>query len=706
MYKFIKARLLQPDVIELIVYGPLIHHDVKLARLRVNHTHLYALNLVQEDVQQSLTLLQFQLPEPVILGNAYEIIIESFGATPVDVTAALHFPNFHSAYTYDGHDLGATYTSTHTVFKVWAPLASAVNVLFFDQGQLTASFPMTRSDQGVYACDIQGDLDGQAYKYDVTNHGVTISSLDPYGIGSTRNSEHSVVINPQRIHDIPTHRASLPVMHAPTDAILYEAHVRDLTSAQETNIVHKGRFLGALERGRTHQATGESVGWDYFTSLGFTHLQLLPVNDYRSVDEFQLDTSYNWGYDPYQFFAVEGSYASDLDDPYSRLIDFKTFVSRFHEAGIRINVDVVYNHVYEFQYSVFEKVVPGYYFRKKPDGTMSNGSFCGNDVASEKPMVRHLLVHVATHWVKMFDIDGYRFDLMGIIDQTTMKAIEQSVKAIKSDFMLYGEGWNMPTELPYDEKTITEHHRHLPAISFFNDAFRNVMKGGNFEHDILSPGFTTGQVYDHAIVGLWLGSSLPAFGIEKVTHPYQSINYVECHDNGTYYDKLVRLYPTATEEQLQAYIRFSLSVVMLAQGIPFLHMGQEIGGTKFGDHNSYQSGDTVNQFHVDRLHAYAPVIQTLKDLIAVRKSISMLRRPSRWDEQSIRQTTLEHGAFTLQVSDGDNTLMWVVNPSLFELSMPVIPATMALQFDGRNRVQNDRVPTIIPPLSVLILTSI
>lgn len=699
-----KAWLISPHRIKVLCFGPLINHDRELARLRVNFSHLETMKCIEETTQSHLTTLIFERFEPLTLGQAYEIIIESFGSVPIDVTEALHFPTFDSMYSYPLDDLGATYTPSQTTFKLWAPLASSVVLNLHQNGQIHQHLSMKREAYGVYVLALPGNWDGLVYTYDVTNHGVTRPALDPYAKGSTRNSEASVVINPQRILEIPHFDEHLPKMEAPTDAILYEAHVRDVTSDPQTDIVHKGRFLGLLEKGRSHTTLGVPVGWDYLTSLGFTHLQLMPVNDFRSVDEFHVETSYNWGYDPYQFAAIEGSFASDLDDPYSRLLDFKHLVSQFHQAGIRVNLDVVYNHVYEFQYSVFEKVVPGYYFRKKQDGTMSNGSFCGNDIASEKPMVRHLLQHVALYWATMFHIDGYRFDLMGIIDQQTMESIHHSIHAIRPDFMFYGEGWNMPTELPYEAKTITERHASLPFISFFNDAFRNGMKGGNFESDLLVKGYTSGNGHAvEAAIYHMMGSSIPSLGDVKVSHPYQSINYVECHDNGTFYDKLIRLYPTATEDVLQSYIRFSLSVVMLSQGIPFLHMAQEVGGSKFGDHNSYKSGDVVNQFHYERLVAYAPVVDSLRALIRLRKAHKIFRHANGFQNEHYTIKRYDEGIFSLTLQDEEGVYFIGVNPTSSDFHLPTPTAKGILLFNGKEETTQTESIQLIPALSLVVL---
>jgi len=623
--KFMKAFLTAEDTIDVILSSPLINHDLASLRLRVNHHHLEPLIVVSSTSLQTLTQLTVKTKSSLTLGHAYDLIIESFGSTPIDMSKAIDFPNFDKLYTYPGNDLGSTYHKDGTTFKLWAPLASNVNLKLKLTNGSKLFFEMERQDFGVYAIHVPFNLDKASYLYEVTNHGITQLVIDPYGKGSTRNSLASVVVNFDAL-TIPMHDDALPPFSYYSEAILYEAHVRDLTADPSTSIRHKGRFLGMIEEGVTLH--GEPVGFDYLTQLGFTHLQLLPVQDYRSVDEFNVENTYNWGYDPYQYFSLEGSYASDLDDPYSRIQDFMALVSSFHKKGIRINIDVVYNHVFEFQHSVFEKVVPGYYFRKHHDGTMSNGSFCGNDLNTTRPMVRKLIIESAEFLVKTYHLDGFRFDLMGIIDRETMDSLTQRVKAIRPDFMLYGEGWDMPTALSVHDKCRTENHHLLPTLAFFNDQYRNAMKGGNFEGDLLEKGYLLGKhPTKHELIFLLTGSADKSLSQPKVSFPYQSINYIECHDNGVFYDKLKSIYPTLSNEDVSSYTILSLAVVMFSLGIPFFHMGQETASSKEGHHNSYNAGDRYNMLRYESVTTYKVIVEAFKALAFLRKQLKPLQHP-------------------------------------------------------------------------------
>ena len=678
-------------------HQPPIHQDISTIRLRIGFDQLHALTFMRS-YDDGLTF-DFAFQPGFQFGTAYAVVIESYGMQPLILDALVQHPNFELAYTYDGDDLGSTYYPTMTSFKVWAPIASQVLLKLYEDDRLTGMYMMERGEHGVYQATIQGNLDGVAYRYEVTNYGKTCETLDPYAIGSSRQARYSVVINLEKTM-MPMHDDSLPPFHRYTDAILYEAHVRDLSIDPNTNIVHKGRFLGMIEPNRKHQL-GHPVGFDYIQNLGITHLQLLPVNDYRSVDEDHIDRDYNWGYDPYQYFALEGSYASNLDDPYSRIIDFKKVVSTYHAVGIRINLDVVFNHVYEFQHGIFERIVPGYYFRKTQEGIMSNGSFCGNDVATEKSMVRHLIVHAAVSWVKLYHIDGYRFDLMGIIDRKTMQIIKEKVLAFRPDFMLYGEGWNMPTFLPDHDKCITEHATILPYLSFFNDSFRNIIKGGNFEHDAHEQGLVTGKTsLIPSLPFLMHGSCLSRLHTPKVTYPHQTINYVECHDNGTFYDKLLKSNPGEDFHTYQSRIILAHALILLAQGVPFIHMAQEVGGTKFGHHNSYNAGDRYNQFDYARVSEYQVTLQAVQALIKIRKHYPSLRDDRHRQLQDFPSVTLHQQGWTMLIQ-GTPKLRYIFNFGKSRLDIhDYLDGTLI--FDGQ-ALSKTSVPRTIPALTVFII---
>jgi pullulanase len=703
MYPLSHAAFTQSQLVTFTVSQPLSPSQIHSIKLNIQDRILENLSYQHDQKIDGGFVYTFQTNQPLELGLAYFLVIEGIGSLPINVSAALAFENFDRDYTYEGNDLGYRYLANATTFKVWAPLASDVTLIFFDKHQPTSKFPMVRHPKGVYAVTVPGNLHGKQYRYGITNSGIYHEVIDLYGPGLSRNSEYSVVIDFASL-TMPMHDDSLPTFSDYRDAIIYEAHVRDLTRDPLIKAQYPGTFLAAATP-ELKTEKGQAAGFDYITSLGITHLQLLPVTDYRSVNEFAINESYNWGYDPYHYFALEGSFASNPDDPTSRIKDFMTLVSRYHQRGIRINIDVVYNHVYDYQHSPFEKVVPGYYFRKLPNGQMSNGSFCGNDLASEKPMVHHLIVEAATFVVKTYHLDGFRFDLMGILDLKTLYAIEESVKSINPHFMFYGEGWNMPTHLPQELKGITEHSHVLPSFAFFNDTFRNTIKGGNSDHDAAYPGYATGLANsDGNLPYLLLGSSDPSFGQPKVHQSHQSINYVECHDNNTFYDKLLVCQPHEATTFHYRRIIFATSLILLADGIPFFHMAQEVAGSKQGDHNSFQSGDKVNQFRYQWVEERSWMVQAFKDLISLRKALRKLGNGS-WSKNNLRFQTLDHGAWQVTYQFEQKQYIVFFNPSLHQIQLPAEVLHKTVVFDGEKIINGPLSFSHLPPIRCLILAS-
>lgn len=701
----LRVDLTLPQEVTITFHGVLSPQQKSSLRLLIDQTSLEALTLIKEHTTGEQSQYVFRKATALTLGHDYHLVLEGLGTFPVHMHKALSFADFDETYTYQGDDLGAVYASDHTTFKLWAPLASQVLLLTYEPNQTLISITkMTRQAQGVYETTILGDCQGMLYRYQVTNSGLTQLALDPYAKGSSRNSEYSVVINFQALTQ-PMFDEALPPFKDYQTAIIYEAHIRDLSSDRHANIPHAGSFLGAITP-NLKSSKGSPIGFDYLTQTGITHLQILPVNDYRSVNEFDLPNQYNWGYDPYQFFALEGGYASQLDDPTSRIRDFQTFVSKFHQQGIRINVDVVFNHVYDVQHSVFEKVVPGYYFRTLPNGQLSNGSFCGNDFASEKPMVRKLIIDAAVFWVKTYHIDGFRFDLMGILDLTTLTLLKDAVRNINPDFMLYGEGWDMPTHLPKAVKGITENAHLLKDFAFFNDAFRNVIKGGNFPENLAEQGYATGNVsLAPHLPSLMLGSSNPQHGIYKVPFAYQSINYVQCHDNHTYYDKLVVSNAKEGEAFWFRRIIFTNALILLASGIPFFHAGQELGNTKGGDHNSFQSGDKVNQFNYQLIDDRPQLVTAFKDLIDIRQWLLSRNHGQPWQASQLTFTAMEHGAWMVTYHL-EEVITVLLNPSLHQIQLPasLIEGKYTYRFDGEKQSSLPFNLTHLPPIRCLILT--
>ena len=609
---FFGAKLVSPNLIRVAIFSS--------ARVEQFHPILIVDGKAGETLRtsrftslQSQTVCEFRLEKKLELGHSYFLHCGKFGLMPLDVTEATSFPGFDEAFFYAGEDLGATYSAERTTFKIWAPLASKATLLFRAPKEKTWQFrEMRRGECGVYELAIEGDLERYEYLYRVVNNEVSCDVTDPYAKGSTQNGETSVVVDFSSF-EADLRESALPAMDSPCDAIIYEGNVRDLTSDPSTDIAHKGTFLGLAERGRKTEK-GHPAGLDYFAGLGITHLQLLPIFDFKTVDETDPSSSYNWGYDPAQYFVPEGSYASVLDDPYSRIKDLKAMVAAYHEKGIRIVMDVVFNHVYEFGTSVFERVVPNFYFRKKWDGSPSSQSGCGNDLDTARPMVRKLIIDACLFWIKTYGIDGFRFDLMGLIDVKTLNRIAEEAQKIKPDFLLYGEGWNMDPGNP-ELLGKTENASAMPKFGFFNDGFREAGKR-YFSQDL-----TAGNDLKYAMAS----SSVDFIYRAKYLDATQSINYLECHDDNTLFDALSARRPDLSTSEILRLIMGANASITLALGIPFFHAGQEIGQSKWGERNTYNKGDDVNRFSYRLLDERWEMAERFKRWISLRHQMRILR---------------------------------------------------------------------------------
>lgn len=603
-------------------------------------------SLRKEYTQHQKITYELRLRSPLQLGNEYALSDEHYETVYLDLFPLLDTPEFDEEQGYDGHDLGMRYHKSYTEFRLWSPLASHARVLYTFQ-EKTYEQEMVRLDHGVFFAEVKGDLELSRYVYVVRIQGEERTATDPYAVASTQNGTHSVVVDLKKT-DVDEKRDHLPAFHRYTDAVIYETSVRDLTSYQESDVTYKGTFLGAAEKGR-RSTKGMMVGIDHLIRLGITHVQFLPIFDFATVDETDRWRLYNWGYDPMQYNVPEGSYASVPEDPYSRIADLKVMVSAFHEAGIRVNMDVVYNHVYDQKSSPFEILCPHYYFRRKKDGTLSNGSFCGNDLASERKMVRQFIVDSCLYWIKEYSIDGLRFDLMGILDIDTMLEIEKKCREIRPDIMIYGEGWNMPTELPHEKKAMMDHAKDLPHIAFFNDSYREIVKGKTFESEYAEKGYLLGQEnYIEGFKYVYMGSCIDYCFPPRFQNLSQSINYVECHDNGTLYDKISVACPHDSHEQRLRRVVLVNEVILLSYGIPFIHMGQEIGLTKFHDHNSYRSGDRFNQMDYQKLEERKWMVKCMNDIILIRKTYPFLRIDRKEElEVLFRFENLDHGGLLI-----------------------------------------------------------
>lgn len=565
---------------------------------------------------------QLSCPKDIVFGRDYKIRDCHGMIVPLEFRLIVKKDLFHKMFTYDGEDLGAIYHPMHTDFALWAPTAVSV-VLSLKMGNKRYSYTMTRTERGVWRMSVYGDLSGATYVYYVERNGQVVRSLDPYALSSTGNGWESAVIDLAKVKSVPTVRPKTPYCCG-VDAILYEMSVRDMTSLPEAGTSTHGKYLSLTESG-TH-FRDFPTGMDYIQSLGITHVQLMPVLDFTTVDEFHPELNYNWGYDPAQYLTLEGSYASDPDDPYCRMKELRKLVSAFHERDIRVNLDVVFNHMYDVDSCAFQTAVPYYYFRYGKEGHLSNGSYCGNDFASEMPMARKYLVHVIDMLMRLYDVDGFRFDLMGILDVDTMNAIYRRASSIKKDAMIYGEGWDMPTTLDGKKKASIMNQNVMPHIGHFNDYFRDVIKGKTSDDAKYARGYATGDIGQgfsmlSALAGNVMGEPL----FRRFEEPDQTINNIETHDNSTVWDKMHAC--CGNEERATRYMRHKMMIlsVLVSQGIPFLHAGLEFCATKSNNSNSYNAGDVVNGIDWQRAYYNRHMIEYTKKCIRLRKKYPEFR---------------------------------------------------------------------------------
>lgn len=529
---------------------------------------------------------------------------------------------FDDLFSYDGEDLGLRYTPARSVFCLWAPTSQEAELVIYSswEGEAELRLPMTREVRGTWRATALGDLEGKFYTYRVRLGEQWNEAVDPYARAVGVNGDRGAILDLCQT-DPEGWREDKPPLAHPVDAIIYELHLRDLSIHPASGIGHKGQYLGLAEAG-TRGPGGILTGLDHIVDLGVTHVQLLPFYDYstESVDETRLDEPhYNWGYDPKNYNAPEGSYATDPYVPGVRIKELKTMIQALHDRGLRVIMDVVYNHVYDGFRVNFTKLVPGYYLRYKQDGTLSNGSGCGNDTATEHYMMSRFIVESVIYWAKEYHIDGFRFDLMGLIDIETMREIRRRLDEIDPSLMTIGEGWIMQTELPLAKLANQSNADLMPGIGHFNDDFRDAVKGNIFEHD--QPGFISGRSgAEKAIKAGVVGGIDYSPGIRQFAgEPEQCVNYVECHDNHTLWDKIVLSTEGETDEQRRSMHRLASAMILTSQGIPFIHAGQEFMRTKGGVENSYKSPVEVNGLDWERCAAHGEDVAYMKRLIKLRK---------------------------------------------------------------------------------------
>ena len=568
---------------------------------------------------------------------------------------------FVETFTYTGDDLGAYPSAEKTTFRIWAPISEQVVLNLYTTGTPSnlggtdtpyKTVTMTPDVKGTFYCEEAGNLHGVYYTYSVTNGTMTSEVVDPYAKGVGINGVRGLVVDfSQTNPDGYTYDTRADNMENVTDAVIYELHVRDLTSDSTWNgsEANRAKYLGLVESGTTYE--GVSTGFDHITDLGVTHVQLLPFFDFGTLDESQVNDedyqAFNWGYMPINYNALEGSYSSDPYDGLVRITEMKEVVMAFTAADIRVNMDVVYNHSGLTADSNFELIVPGYYFRKTAAGEFSNGSGCGNETASERSMMRKFIIESCVFWATEYNLSGFRFDLMALEDIDTMNMVADALHEIDPTIMVYGEPWTGGTTVLSESlKSGKSNLYELPTIAAFNDDFRDAVKGTIWigEQGGYVQGYFTAQIMNRLKYGIVGGIAYPGIDVSQLsvfkawhTSPTKTINYVTCHDNNTLYDKLYMTLEESKDLDLISTLdKQAYALVMTSQGITFIHAGDEIlrskpldDGSGF-DSNSYTSPDSVNSIKWDQKadETGYGVFEYYQGLIALRKAHSSFRMTS------------------------------------------------------------------------------
>ena len=548
-------------------------------------------------------------------------------------------------YAYYGSDLGATYTKNSTTFKVWAPTASSVKIKRYTTGSdseagaaVIETRAMTKGDRGIWSVTISGDLNGTYYTYLVTVDGTTRETVDIYARSTGVNGKRGMVLDLDSTDPAGWDTDTRVDCENQTDSIIWEVHVRDFPSSSDSGMTNKGKYLAFTETGTTVNNNGTNpTGIDYLEQLGVTHVHLLPVYDFASVDETKLSTDqFNWGYDPMNYNTPEGSYSTNPYDGSVRVNEFKRMGQSLHEKNIGVIMDVVYNHTYSggsMQNDWFDYTVPGYYYRQSADGGYSNASGCGNETASDRAMYQKFMIDSVVYWATEYHLDGFRFDLMGVHDTDTMNKIRAALDEIDPDILIYGEPWTAAaTTCPTPTAVQSNMYLVSEEVAAFNDQVRDAIKGSCF--NAADWGFIQGgSGFETALKGGIQANSTNMATNKWSKQPSQTVTYTSAHDNYTLYDKLVKSvnggvnYGTR-DNTLVAMNKMAGGIILTSQGMSFFQAGEEFARSKYGNENSYNASTAINQLKWTNTITYSDIVDYYKGMIEIRKAYSPFRDPT------------------------------------------------------------------------------
>ena len=575
---------------------------------------------------------------------------------PFAFDKAINSASFDHHWGYQG-ELGCQVSEEETSFKLWSPTATTVQVVVYESASNDAAilktYEMQRGNSysyshkdntiGVWNLTVPESLAGRAYQYQIDFPHHQSLTRDPYTIATSPDGKRSAILSEKERQvegfEVKNGTEATWRLENPCQAVVYEMHIRDLTKSETSGVAPelRGTFLGAAQTGTVNHF-GQSTAFDYIKELGVNYVQLQPIADRHKEYDADGNVTYNWGYDPQNYNAPETSMSTNPNDPGQVIRDLKTMIQAYHDAGIGVIMDVVYNHTFSTVDAPFQTTVPDYYYRMNRDGSYQNGTGVGNETASEHEMFRKYMIDSLLYWVNEFNVDGFRFDLMGIHDVKTMQMIRWAMDEVDPKIILYGEGWDMGTGLaPYD-KAKKDNAYQLPNIGFFNDDQRNAVKGAEVYGDIKS-GFVSGAATEPIVAKAILGSR----ELGSYLSPNQVVNYVEAHDNYNLHDLLTTLHPTEDQASIMKKVETATAMNLLMQGISFMELGQEFGRTKLvptGENgelthddreramNSYNAPDAVNQVDWDLINERQESIEFVRQIIGLKTKTNAFSYPT------------------------------------------------------------------------------
>ena len=575
---------------------------------------------------------------------------------PFAFDKAINSASFDHHWGYQG-ELGCQVSEEETSFKLWSPTATTVQVVVYESASNDAAilktYEMQRGNSysyshkdntiGVWNLTVPESLAGRAYQYQINFPHHQSLTRDPYTIATSPDGKRSAILSEKERQvegfEVKNGTEATWRLENPCQAVVYEMHIRDLTKSETSGVAPelRGTFLGAAQTGTVNHF-GQSTAFDYIKELGVNYVQLQPIADRHKEYDADGNVTYNWGYDPQNYNAPETSMSTNPNDPGQVIRDLKTMIQAYHNAGIGVIMDVVYNHTFSTVDAPFQTTVPDYYYRMNHDGSYQNGTGVGNETASEHEMFRKYMIDSLLYWVNEFNIDGFRFDLMGIHDVKTMQMIRWAMDEVDPKIILYGEGWDMGTGLaPYD-KAKKDNAYQLPNIGFFNDDQRNAVKGAEVYGDIKS-GFVSGAATEPIVAKAILGSR----ELGSYLSPNQVLNYVEAHDNYNLHDLFRTLHPSESEKRIMKKVETATAMNLLMQGMAFMELGQEFGRTKLvptGENgelthddreramNSYNAPDAVNQVDWDLINERQESIEFIRQIIGLKTKTSAFSYPT------------------------------------------------------------------------------